>query len=86
MHKVNCSGRLFYFQFSKHDKKVRISPRHIKLAVLNDAEISGLLSSVIIAAGGVLPDNIQPSLLPKKNLSSATLKSPLKGVVLSPAF
>ena len=40
-------------------------PRHIQLAVRNDEELSKLLGSVTIAAGGVLP-NIHSVLLPKK--------------------
>ena len=47
------------------NKKTRIVPRHIQLAVRNDEELSKLLGSVTIAAGGVLP-NIHSVLLPKK--------------------
>lgn len=49
-----------------HDnKKSRVMPRHIQLAVRNDEELSKLLNNVTIASGGVLP-NIQSVLLPKK--------------------
>lgn len=49
-----------------HDnKKTRINPRHIQLAVRNDEELNKLLSGVTISQGGVLP-NINPTLLPKK--------------------
>ena len=47
-------------------KKTRIVPRHIQLAVRNDEELSKLLAGVTIAEGGVLP-NIHAALLPKKS-------------------
>ena len=47
------------------DKKTRIIPRHLQLAVRNDEELNKLLAGVTIAQGGVLP-NIQAVLLPKK--------------------
>ncbi|EMS60517.1 Histone H2AX [Triticum urartu] len=50
---------------ARDNKKTRISPRHIQLAVRNDEELSRLLGGVTIAAGGVLP-NIHSVLLPKK--------------------
>ena len=50
---------------ARDNKKTRIIPRHIQLAVRNDEELSKLLSGVTIAAGGVLP-NIHTVLLPKK--------------------
>ena len=50
---------------ARDNKKSRIVPRHIQLAVRNDEELSKLLSKVTIAAGGVLP-NIHAVLLPKK--------------------
>ncbi len=49
---------------ARDNKKTRIVPRHIQLAVRNDEELSKLLGSVTIAAGGVLP-NIHSVLLPK---------------------
>ena len=51
---------------SRDNKKSRIVPRHIQLAIRNDEELSKLLSSVTIASGGVLP-NIHAVLLPKKS-------------------
>lgn len=50
---------------SKDNKKLRIAPRHIQLAVRNDEELNTLLGGVTISEGGVLP-NIQAQLLPKK--------------------
>ena len=50
---------------SRDNKKTRIIPRHIQLAIRNDEELGKLLGSVTIAAGGVLP-NIHSVLLPKK--------------------
>ena len=51
---------------ARDNKKTRIIPRHLQLAVRNDEELNKLLSGVTIAAGGVLP-NIQAVLLPKKS-------------------
>ncbi|KAK3007899.1 hypothetical protein RJ639_013044, partial [Escallonia herrerae] len=50
---------------ARDNKKNRIVPRHIQLAVRNDEELSKLLGSVTIANGGVLP-NIHQNLLPPK--------------------
>jgi len=50
---------------ARDNKKARIVPRHITLAVKNDEELNKLLGGVTIAAGGVLP-NIHAVLLPKK--------------------
>ena len=50
---------------ARDNKKTRIVPRHLQLAVRNDEELNKLLSGVTIAQGGVLP-NIQAVLLPKK--------------------
>ena len=54
---------------ARDNKKARIVPRHIQLAVRNDEELNKLLSSVTIASGGVLP-NIHNVLLPKKSKKS----------------
>ena len=51
---------------ARDNKKSRIVPRHITLAVKNDEELNRLLGGVTIAAGGVLP-NIHAVLLPKKS-------------------
>ncbi|XP_037323461.2 histone H2A [Pungitius pungitius] len=50
---------------ARDNKKTRIIPRHLQLAVRNDEELNKLLGGVTIAQGGVLP-NIQSVLLPKK--------------------
>ncbi|GJU55237.1 histone H2AX [Tanacetum coccineum] len=52
---------------ARDNKKSRIVPRHIQLAVRNDEELSKLLGTVTIANGGVMP-NIHQHLLPKTNL------------------
>ncbi|KAK9115768.1 hypothetical protein Sjap_014715 [Stephania japonica] len=50
---------------ARDNKKTRIIPRHVQLAVRNVEELSKLLGAVTIANGGVLP-NIHQVLLPKK--------------------
>ncbi|NWH30491.1 H2AX protein, partial [Chloropsis hardwickii] len=53
-----------------HDnRKTRIMPRHIQLAVRNDDELNKLLACVTIPQGGVMP-NILSQLLPKKTIAS----------------
>ena len=56
---------------ARDNKKSRIIPRHIQLAVRNDEELNKLLGGVTIASGGVLP-NIHAVLLPKKSKSKST--------------
>ncbi|RVW86401.1 putative histone H2A.3 [Vitis vinifera] len=58
---------------ARDNKKTRIVPRHIQLAVRNDEELSKLLGSVTIANGGVMP-NIHNLLLPKKSSSSKAVQ------------
>ncbi|PNH08787.1 Histone H2A [Tetrabaena socialis] len=53
---------------ARDNKKNRIVPRHIQLAIRNDEELGKLLGEVTIASGGVLP-NIHAVLLPKKSKS-----------------
>ncbi|KAH0547005.1 hypothetical protein KQX54_016645 [Cotesia glomerata] len=56
---------------ARDNKKTRIIPRHLQLAIRNDEELNKLLSGVTIAQGGVLP-NIQAVLLPKKTEKSSS--------------
>ena len=55
---------------ARDNKKKRVIPRHLQLAIRNDEELSKLLHGVTIAQGGVLP-NIQAVLLPKKSSAKA---------------
>ncbi|XP_077994868.1 histone H2A-like [Glandiceps talaboti] len=57
---------------ARDNKKVRIIPRHIQLAVRNDEELNTLLQGVTISQGGVMP-NLHPQLLPKKSGKAAKL-------------
>jgi histone H2A len=41
---------------ARDNKRSRIVPRHIQLAVRNDEELNNLLKGVTIASGGVLPN------------------------------
>lgn len=51
---------------ARDNKKSRIIPRHLQLAIRNDEELNKILNQVTISQGGVLP-NIQAILLPKKS-------------------
>ena len=55
---------------ARDNKKSRIIPRHITLAVRNDEELNKFLGGVTVASGGVLP-NIHSVLLPKKSKKDA---------------
>ena len=55
---------------ARDNKKKRVIPRHLQLAIRNDEELNKLLHGVTIAQGGVLP-NIQAVLLPKKSSAKA---------------
>ncbi|KAJ1727650.1 histone H2A [Coemansia sp. BCRC 34490] len=54
---------------ARDNKKTRIIPRHLQLAIRNDEELNKLLGNVTIAQGGVLP-NIHNNLLPQKTKKS----------------
>ena len=41
---------------ARDNKKARIIPRHVQLAIRNDEELNKLLGNVTIASGGVLPN------------------------------
>ena len=51
---------------TRDNKKKRITPRHLVLAVRNDEELNKFLGQVTIASGGVLP-NLHSALLPKRS-------------------
>jgi hypothetical protein len=48
---------------ARDNKKQRIVPRHLQLAIRNDEELNKLLGDVVISQGGVVPF-IRPELLP----------------------
>ncbi|KIY47468.1 histone-fold-containing protein [Fistulina hepatica ATCC 64428] len=51
---------------ARDNKKQRIVPRHLQLAIRNDEELNKLLGNVVISQGGVVP-HIQAELLPSKS-------------------
>ena len=55
---------------ARDNKKKRVVPRHLLLAIRNDEELNKLLQGVTISQGGVLP-NINAVLLPKKSSAKA---------------
>merc|ERR1712166_1728506 len=50
---------------ARDNKRTRVVPRHIQLAIRHDDELSKLMGGTTIASGGVLP-NIHVALLPRK--------------------
>ena len=74
---------------ARDNKRQRIVPRHVQLAVRNDEELNKLLDGVTIASGGVLP-NIHSVLLPKQKKGDApakpaAAKKPAKAKTAKPA-
>ncbi|KAF8318804.1 histone-fold-containing protein [Clavulina sp. PMI_390] len=55
---------------ARDNKKARIVPRHLQLAIKNDEELNKLLGQVIISQGGVVP-HIEGALLPSKTSKGA---------------
>ncbi|KZV98120.1 histone-fold-containing protein [Exidia glandulosa HHB12029] len=55
---------------ARDNKKARIVPRHLQLAIRNDEELNRLLGDVIISQGGVVP-RIEAALLPKSSKKKA---------------
>merc|ERR1712130_291079 len=51
---------------ARDNKKQRIVPRHLQLAIRNDEELNKLLGDVVISQGGVVP-HIESQLLPTKS-------------------
>ncbi|KAF9262299.1 histone-fold-containing protein [Marasmius fiardii PR-910] len=51
---------------ARDNKKQRIVPRHLQLAIRNDEELNKLMGDVVISQGGVVP-HIESSLLPSKS-------------------
>ncbi|KAH0506783.1 histone H3 [Microtus ochrogaster] len=77
---------------ARDNKKTRIIPRHLQLAIRNDEELNKLLGRVTIAQGGVLP-NIQATArkstggkAPRKQLATkaARKSAPATGGVKKP--
>ena len=60
---------------ARDNKKSRIIPRHIQLAVRNDEELNKLFGGVTIAQGGVLP-NIHSVLVPKVSTKEPQAAAP----------
>ena len=56
---------------ARDNKKSRIIPRHVQLAVRNDEELNKFLGRATISAGGVMP-NVHAVLLNKKNAKGAS--------------
>ena len=68
---------------ARDNKKHRINPRHLQLAIRNDEELNKLLSGVTISQGGVLP-NIISTLLPRKSVPVNSKNDSLLNIQASP--
>ncbi len=62
---------------ARDNKKTRINPRHILLAVRNDEELNKLFGGVTIAQGGVLP-SIHSVLIPQASKEGSEEKKETK--------
>ncbi|WVQ70409.1 uncharacterized protein L199_008636 [Kwoniella botswanensis] len=58
---------------ARDNKRSRVSPRHILLAVRNDEELHQVLEKVTIAEGGVLP-HLEKELMQEKSKSKSKKK------------
>ncbi|XP_076454797.1 histone H2A-like [Babylonia areolata] len=61
-------------QAARKEKKIRILPRHLQLAIRNDGELNKLMSGVTIIQGEML-HNVQSVCVPKTTSSSTTTKN-----------
>merc|ERR1712112_123036 len=59
---------------ARDNKKSRIIPRHLQLAIRNAEELNKILAGVTISQGGVLP-HIHNVLLPKKSVKASSANS-----------
>ena len=50
---------------ARDNKKTRITPRHIQLAIAGDEELDRIMGNTTIAGGGVVP-HIHSALVPAK--------------------
>ena len=58
---------------ARDNKKTRIIPRHLQLAIRNDEELNKLLGHVTIAQGGVLPNIHQSMFFPLPRFTASIL-------------
>ncbi|BGP15835.1 hypothetical protein JCM10213_005681 [Rhodosporidiobolus nylandii] len=58
---------------ARDNKKSRIVPRHLQLAIRNDEELDRVFDGVTISSGGVLP-NIHSALIGKSTLNMSEAK------------
>lgn len=61
---------------SKDNRRRRITPRHITLAIQSDHELAILLKDVVISQGGVIP-HIESVLLPKNSKPNRQRTNPV---------
>merc|ERR1712080_1752 len=68
---------------ARDNKRSRIIPRHLQLAIRNDEELNKLLAGVTIAQGGVLP-NIQAYSCPRRLRRAKLPPNGIEATVISP--